>query len=760
MASALVTVVLADGESLTGSLDLFAPDANELSLETGGQQRRKVPTDQVAYVGFHRVGNEQANLGPGASAYKIHLYGGQTFNVLARLSSSSETVGFRAVPRPTHPTYRELYFFGRAVRLRERDEPIGTMLVNAGAIHPEALEHAIITQKAHQNTPIGKLLVEALSVSEADLARAVSLQKRSSHRIGELLIEEGLANREQIDRALAEQRRRKAKRIGEVLLDLNIVSEETLARTLARKFELRFVDLDANPPTPEALREVPKEVISRYGILPIEKTARGLVVAISDPLALEGIDELRFVADRRLEEVLATPSALKRRIDEFLNGVPATPAAQVEDSEIDLVLKRLGDTPGNVVEEQDDVAGVDDPTDSAVVALVNQLIADAYRRGASDIHVEPNGKGRDTVIRYRIDGECVAVQSIPARHRNAIVARIKILARLDIAERRKPQDGKLRFRMNDGQIELRVATIPTVNGNEDVVMRVLAASKPIPVGDLELSERNRIELDRIIHRPYGLILCVGPTGSGKTTTLHSLLGSINTIDMKIWTAEDPVEITQPGLRQLQVNARIGLTFAQAMRSFLRADPDVIMVGEMRDAETASTGIEASLTGHLVFSTLHTNSAPETVVRLLDMGLDPFSFADALLGVLAQRLARRLCKACRYQQPPSAEDERVIRATYGDQEFGEDLAGKGAPAIQVWRGRGCDVCNGTGYKGRAGLHELLIVDEDLKTAMLRRAPATELRRLARAQGMKTLAQDGVVKALRGDTDMTQVLAICR
>ncbi|HEY8942660.1 MAG TPA: ATPase, T2SS/T4P/T4SS family, partial [Polyangiaceae bacterium] len=660
--------------------------------------------------------------------------------------------------RPAHPKFREIYFYSHAVRWRERDEPIGAMLVNAGAIHPEALEHAISAQKAHQNTPIGKLLVEALSVSESDLARAVSLQKQSNHRIGDLLIEEGLASREQIERAVAEQQRRKSKRIGEVLLDMNIVSEETLARTLARKFELRFVDLDANPPNPEALREVPKEVIARYGILPIEKSGRGLVVAISDPLALEGIDELRFVADRRLEEVLATPSALKRRIDEFLRG--STAPAQIEDTEIDLVLKRLGDTPAVVEEEQSDVAGVDDPTDSAVVALVNQLIADAYRRGASDIHIEPNGKERDTMIRYRVDGECVAVQNVPARHRNAIVARIKILARLDIAERRKPQDGKLRFRLNDREIELRVATIPTVNGNEDVVMRVLAASKPIPIGELELSRRNLTELDRIIHQPYGLILCVGPTGSGKTTTLHSLLGSINTVDTKIWTAEDPVEITQPGLRQVQVNARIGLTFAQAMRAFLRADPDVIMVGEMRDTETASTGIEASLTGHLVFSTLHTNSAPETVVRLLDMGLDPFSFADALLGVLAQRLARRLCKQCKQRHAASPEDKRALLDAYGAEEYEEDFGGRDGNPPWIWIARGCDACGGSGYKGRLGLHELLIADEDIKAAIFQRSPVSELRRLARAQGMKTLAQDGIIKALRGDTDLKQVLAVCR
>jgi type II secretory ATPase GspE/PulE/Tfp pilus assembly ATPase PilB-like protein len=333
------------------------------------------------------------------------------------------------------------------------------------------------------------------------------------------------------------------------------------------------------------------------------------------------------------------------------------------------------------------------------------------------------------------------------------------MARLDIAERRKPQDGKIRFRLSDRQIELRVATIPTVNGNEDVVMRVLAASKPLPLSELALSARNQSELERIIQQPYGLVLCVGPTGSGKTTTLHSALGAINTVDTKIWTAEDPVEITQAGLRQVQVNARIGFTFAHAMRAFLRADPDVIMVGEMRDQETASTAIEASLTGHLVFSTLHTNSAPETVTRLLDMGLDPFSFADALLGVLAQRLARKLCKQCREKTTAMQEDYGALSKTYGLEEFQKDFGTSIGPGFQVWRARGCDTCNGTGYKGRVGLHELLIADDRLKQAILRKCSVDELRQLAREQGMKTLAQDGVVKALNGITDLKQVLSVC-
>jgi len=396
--------------------------------------------------------------------------------------------------------------------------------------------------------------------------------------------------------------------------------------------------------------------------------------------------------------------------------------------------------------------------DGTVVRLVNQLIADAVHRGASDIHIEPNGAERPVTIRLRIDGECEDVAHLPPSLRSVLAARIKIMSGLDIAERRRPQDGKLRLKVGDKMMELRVATLPTVNGNEDVVMRVLASSKPMKLDACGLTAANLDRVQKAIARPYGLILCVGPTGSGKTTTLHTMLGALNQPDTKIWTAEDPVEITQAGLRQVQIQTKIGLDFAAALRSFLRADPDVIMVGEMRDKEAAGMAVEASLTGHLVLSTLHTNSAPETIVRLLDMGLDPFSFADALVCVLAQRLARRVCVACREEREGTQVELDALNQTLID-AGGRPLEVQVGAGFRLWRGKGCATCGESGYKGRVALHEVLLIDDGIKAMIHKRASAELIRDAAMHAGMRTLLEDGVAKTLAGETDLRQVIAVC-
>jgi len=564
-------------------------------------------------------------------------------------------------------------------------------------------------------------------------------QLRRRLRLGEVLVSEGLTSEAEIHVALSQQKKQKGKRLGEVLVELGMVEESAIARVLANRLGLPFIDLDSTDIESDALAEIPARVIREQQVFPIRADSETLTVAMGDPLSSEAIDAVRFTCKKRVVEVVATPTQLKTYIADRLS-------TQESGEDFETYLRSLGgsDTDGDAEDDDD------------VIKLVNRFIVDAVRDRASDIHIEPYGEKQDLTVRFRVDGQLRNYRRIPSEYRERIVARMKIMARLNIAERRLPQDGKIRFKLGEREIELRMVTLPTAGENEDVVLRILAGFGALPLSEMGLSPENLQAVEALVRRPYGLMLAVGPTGSGKTTTLHSMLAQINDVKKKIWTVEDPVEITQPGLRQLQVQPQIGLTFASAMRSFLRADPDVIMVGEMRDQETAHMGIEASLTGHMVLSTLHTNTAPETVTRLIDMGMEPFSFSDALLGILSQRLARQLCGKCKiqYDATPDETDEfsryigadAVERATTGG-------------VFKLWRADGCVECEKTGYRGRLALHELLVNNDEIRAAIQRKATTGEIRDLAQQAGMQTLLQDGVAKCLQGHTDLKQVLAVC-
>ena len=564
-------------------------------------------------------------------------------------------------------------------------------------------------------------------------------QLRRRLRLGEVLVSEGLTSEAEIHVALSQQKKQKGKRLGEVLVELGMVDESAIARVLANRLGLPFIDLDSTDIESDALAEIPARVIREQQVFPIRADIETLTVAMGDPLSSEAIDAVRFTCKKRVVEVVATPTQLKAYIADRLS-------TQESSEDFETYLRSLGGSGTDGDAEDDD----------DVIKLVNRFIVDAVRERASDIHIEPYGEKQDLTVRFRVDGQLRNYRRIPSEYRERIVARMKIMARLNIAERRLPQDGKIRFKLGEREIELRMVTLPTAGENEDVVLRILAGFGALPLSEMGLSPENLQAVEALVRRPYGLMLAVGPTGSGKTTTLHSMLAQINDVKKKIWTVEDPVEITQPGLRQLQVQPQIGLTFASAMRSFLRADPDVIMVGEMRDEETAHMGIEASLTGHMVLSTLHTNTAPETVTRLIDMGMEPFSFSDALLGILSQRLARQLCGKCKvqYDATPDETDEfsryigadAVERATTGG-------------VLKLWRADGCVECEKTGYRGRLALHELLVNNDEIRAAIQRKATTGEIRDLAQQAGMQTLLQDGVAKCLQGHTDLKQVLAVC-
>jgi type II secretory ATPase GspE/PulE/Tfp pilus assembly ATPase PilB-like protein len=538
-----------------------------------------------------------------------------------------------------------------------------------------------------------------------------------------------------------------------VLVEQYKVPRAEMGTALSMYYRVPYQEFDDRiVPPAELMKDLKLEYLKRNYWLPLKREEDGsLVILIDNPQDLGKIDSINQLLPR---ERIRFAVGLRGDIATFLAAAAGELAPR--DSIRELIGElRTEDAP----EKGEEYSGGEvDENDSTVVRLANQVIVDACKARASDIHVEPYGPSKDTVIRYRVDGQCMEYQKIPGAYRRAIVARLKIMSMLDIAERRKPQDGKIKFKLPDARdIELRVATIPTAGGNEDVVMRVLAASEPIPIDKLGMTDRNLRELKAAASKPYGLILVVGPTGSGKTTSLHSVLGFINKPDRKIWTAEDPVEITQYGLRQVQVQPKIGFTFAAAMRSFLRADPDVIMVGEMRDQETAETGIEASLTGHLVFSTLHTNSSVETVIRLLDMGLDPFNFADALLAIMAQRLVRRICEKCKASYHPDRAEYDELAAAYGKEEF-ERLGHTYRDDFVLYRGTGCGHCNNTGYRGRAGIHELLVATDEIKRLVQNKARVPEMLASARADGMTTLVQDGILKSLAGLTDFRQVKAV--
>ena len=744
-----VTLGLLDGRTKTGQLTSFAPDASDIALEVGGLTREIVPAAGVAYVAFHHATNDPM-LGPesGAEPYRIHAVGGTTFPVLARPTRGS-AFGFRAVPRDAKSPYAEFYFYSHGVRAREKDQPLGVMLVKSGAIHPDALEHAVVAQRTERAVPIGKILIDTLQIAEADVMRTIALQKTTNQRIGELLIKQGLATPKQIEEALAEQRRRRSRRLGETLLDLNIVSEETLARTLARKFDLVFFDLDATPPDPVAVAEVSRDIIERHGILPVRKTEHTLVVAISDPLSSEGLDEIRAAVSFQIEEVIATPGALKRCIDELFERAPSL-VVEADNGEFEVILHGIADAPPLPIREQ--------PTPIAVVpllieptgldpieGLVRQIVRDAEKRGASHIHLEPSEV--NTLIRFRINGRCVTYQSFPAHHQSAVAARFKAMAGLDPSELGAPQTGKARLPLGDHDVDLSIATLPTFDGGEDLVLRLLATPRLLRLADLALSEQNLKRFRALLERPYGLVLCVGPSGSGKTTTLHAALDALNSGDAKICTAEAQIEIVQAGVRQVQVNPRQGLGFSQAVRAFIEADTDVILVGSLREVETARATIEASLGGRRAFSTLPAKGACEAVARLLDMGLDPFDVSDALLGVLGQRLVQRLCSHCKRKRAAQTAENELIAESF-----------KLAPVNELWSAPGCAACNGSGYDGVIAVHELLVSDDALRRAIARRAPIEEIERLARDQRMKTMAEDAVLKALAGHTDLQQVLAI--
>jgi len=592
-------------------------------------------------------------------------------------------------------------------------------------------------------------LLEIADVLGIALNNQERFVKRRKTRF-DFLLTRDLLKEEELDSAWDKSREEKES-IETFMMNKYKISRDDIVKSYEEYFRCKVIPFNDKFPIPgDLLKNLKKEFLRREMWVPLEKVEGNIHVILDDPNNILKRDTI--------ESILKT-KAVKYDVaftEDIIKYINLFFSSHEDEHSIDDILGKNLDSDEDIEEEDGDVIT---ESDSVIMQIVNKIINDAYGRRSSDIHVEPNVTKKNVEIRYRIDGDCMLYQTLPYSYRAALVSRIKIMSNLDITVKRLPQDGKIKFKRSGGEeIELRVATIPTQGGVEDVVMRILAKGSTMPLEVMALSERNYKELISISEKPYGMILVVGPTGSGKTTTLHATLHHINTPDKKIWTAEDPVEITQYGLRQVQVQPKIGFDFAAAMRSFLRADPDVIMVGEMRDFETAKTGVEASLTGHLVFSTLHTNSAPETIVRLLDMGIDPLNFADSLLGILAQRLVRTLCKNCKEAYHPTIEEYNEIVESYGPDLFAK-LNIPYTDELTLYRPKGCGSCNNTGYKGRMGIHELVINTDQVKRLIQKRESVEVIREMAMSEGMTTLLQDGLQKAFQGLTDAKQVRRVC-
>src|SRR6266511_2496043 len=562
-------------------------------------------------------------------------------------------------------------------------------------------------------------------------------------RLGDRLVAEGLLTVEQLQKALSEQRGTNEK-LGSVLVRLNLVTEDNLVAFLSRQYSVPSVNLVNLQIEGDLLKLVPEQIAKKHEVLPVKRQGNVLMLAMADPTNVFALDDVGFMTNLQIQPMVASQGALRKAIEHYYDGGGGVTEmiAEMEGTEGDVEVVEGGEEAFT----KTDVFELKESADEApVVRLINMILSDALRRGASDVHLEPYEKVFR--VRFRVDGVLHEIMTPPKRMEAALTSRVKIMASLDIAERRLPQDGRIKLRYHQREIDFRVSTLPTIFG-EKTVMRILdKESLQLDLTMLGFDPWSLEHFTKAIHQPYGMILITGPTGSGKTTTLYSAIHTINSSDINIMTAEDPVEYNLKGVNQVQVNDDIGRTFAACLRSFLRQDPDVILVGETRDLETAQIGIRAALTGHLVLSTLHTNDCPSTIARLLDMGIPPFLVSSSLQLILAQRLGRKICKDCK--EPYEANEEILV-------PYGHVAAGLGT--VNFYKGKGCATCSFTGMKGRVAIYEVMPASQEIRDLIIRNAPSVEIGETAQAQGMKTLRQNALQKVLDGMMTVEEVLRV--
>lgn len=562
------------------------------------------------------------------------------------------------------------------------------------------------------------------------------MKKKS--KLGEILVKNNIISRKQLDEALKVQEQHPEKRIGEILIELKHLSDEELLNALSLQFGIPVVDLTNYEIREDIIKILPQEMIKKYKVIPINRFGNTLILAVDDPTNISAIDDIKFYTGYNIDIVIASTFGIRDTIDKILDNVSAIEHVEKNFQLDDVEFEEIPD------EEETDLNVIETETKQGpVVKLVNYILTEAVKKKVSDIHIEQYEKSFR--VRYRIDGVLNEFMKLPLKLRSAIISRIKIMSHLNIAERRVPQDGRIKLKYGKNkEIDFRVSTLPTLFG-EKVVLRLLDKSNlNLDLKVLGFEQRELELFQQAISKPYGMILVTGPTGSGKTTTLYSALSELNKIDVNISTAEDPVEYNLEGINQVQIRENVGLTFAAALRSFLRQDPDIILVGEMRDLETAEIGVKAALTGHLVLSTLHTNDAPGTVTRLVDMGVEPFLISSSLLLVVAQRLARKICQNCKKEYKV---DKKVL-LRYGVEE-------KDIDTFKVYKGEGCEICNYTGYKGRVALYEVMGISDNLKELITKGATTQEIKEQANREGMKNLREVGLMKVSQGVTTLEEV-----
>ncbi len=791
------TVELLDGSVISATLERFDPHDSQIHLnsDASGTQQH-IGMDQVRTIRLARpltlvrdaavIGSINGNDTQAGDerTFLVLFRDGKTFEGVTRGFVKGEDGLFLYLPEGEHQQAIRCFVPAQQFDDARIGPLLGVELARAHLVTDAEVSTAVQRQSGLRQKKLGQYLRDHGIVTHDELKRALQSQKqRPAIKLGDLLVEAGLITSAQLAEALRLQAADRSRRLGDILIGMEVVTAWQVQMALSEKLGIPFVNLREFKIDPLALQLVSARFAKNHQVLPLLCMGESLVVAVENPLAMEFEQELGFLAKQTIIPVIGDPDDLRsciakeyaNRAREELAMDSARPHAiagktavsssyrpmNMDDLAHELnqdALQRGSTSARNeVVEER--------INDNVLVRLVNSIVIEAHAQSASDIHIECNARS-NTRVRLRKDGELEDYIELPPAYREALVSRIKVMAGLDITEHRRAQDGKIDFsKFAPLGIELRVAIVPTANNLEDAVLRILGGVEPLPLDRLGMCARDLATIGEMVLHTYGLILVCGPTGSGKTTTLHSILHTINRPDIKIWTAEDPVEITQQGLRQVQVNARIDWTFAMAMRAFLRADPDVIMVGEMRDVETSKIAIEASLTGHLVFSTLHTNTAAESVVRLIELGMDPFNFADALIGILSQRLVRKLCMECRKAR--IATDAEILALA---QEYCMDSRLDPATMIAQWQATysadghlqlhdavGCSACR-AGYRGRIGVYELLTSSPLVKGVIRSRGTVPQVLEAAQAGGMRLLRQDAIEKVLGGFIDLASARAV--